>query len=629
MVKKMDYEKLGLKMGLEIHQQLNTEQKLFCPCECNLTTKKPDTNILRNLRPTQSELGKIDRAAFEESRRQLQFLYQAYDHQTCLVEADEEPPHPLNPEALGLSLIIASLMNMKVVDEFHTMRKQVIDGSNTGGFQRTGLVATDGFLETHYGKVAIENLCLEEDAARRIGQKKNKTVFRLDRLGIPLVEITTDPSIKHPEQIRDVAYQIGQVLRSTKVKRGLGTIRQDLNISIREGARVEIKGVQDLDLMPKMVENEVKRQINLIKIRDELQEREARVEDDIFDVGEFFQETQSKIIAKAIKGGKKILAIKLTGFSGILAREIQPGRRFGTELAGYAKKMGVGGILHTDELPAYGITEEEIKGVLTAINALENDLFVLVADDEEKARNALIEVQRRAKTALIGVPEETRKSLEDGNSEYLRPLPTASRMYVETDIPAISISTTTLNEINSNLPELPEEKRKRLMADYKLSEDLALQLVRNDKAGDFVKLNDKYKVDPTVIASALAYTIKELKREGLNVDLLDVKVLGDTMHLIEMDKIPAAALPDILRSVAEHGFTPQEAAEKEGLEKLKETEVQGVIDDLVMENGKLIEERGMGAMGPLMGKAMAKLQGKADGKLVNKLLREKIDKINK
>lgn len=626
----MDYDKLGLKMGLEIHQQLNTHNKLFCPCECNLTDKKPDDKILRNLRPTQSELGKIDRAAFEESRRKLRFLYESYNQHTCLVETDEEPPHPLNPEALEVSLIIASLMNMKVVDEFHTMRKQVIDGSNTGGFQRTGLVATDGYMDTDYGRVTIENLCLEEDAARRMGQKGNKTVFRLDRLGIPLVEITTDPSIKHPEQVKDVAYQIGQVLRSTKVKRGLGTIRQDLNISIREGARVEIKGVQDLDLMPKMVENEVKRQINLISIKDDLLRREAQVSDEIFDVGELFQKTESKIISKALKNGKKILAIKLEGFSGILGREIQPGRRFGTELAGYAKKMGVGGIFHTDELPAYGITTEEVSNVLKAMKASENDLFVLVADDEEKAKNALLEVQRRAKTALLGVPEETRKVLEDANSEYLRPLPTASRMYVETDIPAIVISNNYIKQVKSNLPELPQEKKERIREEHDLSEDLASQLIRMDKAEDFEKLTPQYnKVEPTLIASTLAYTIKELRREGLDVNLLTLEILEDTLDLIERDTIPAAAVPDVLRSVAKNGYTPQEAAQKEGLKKLNENEVQDTIHKLVLENQELIKQRGMGAMGPLMGKAMAKFQGKADGKQVNKLLREEIDKINK
>ena len=435
----MDYEKLGLKIGLEIHQQLNTDKKLFCPCECKLTDKKPQLKILRNLRPTQSELGKIDRAAFEESRRKLQFIYESYNQHTCLVEADEEPPQPLNLEALETSLIIASLVNMQIVDEFHVMRKQVIDGSNTGGFQRTGLVATNGYLKTEYGKVSIDNLCLEEDAARRMHEEKGKTIFRLDRLGIPLVEITTDPSIHHPQQVKEVAYQIGQILRSTKVKRGLGTIRQDLNISISEGARVEIKGVQDLDLMPKMVENEVKRQVNLLEIKDELLNRGANIENEIFDVNDVFIDTESNIVSNALSKGGNILAIKLSGFKGLIGKYIQPNRRFGTELAGYAKKMGVSGIFHTDELPSYGITQEEVDDVNKIIGASLGDSFIMVADEDKKARNALLEVQRRANTAIRRIPEETRKALEDGNSEYLRPLPTSSRMYVETDIPAIYI----------------------------------------------------------------------------------------------------------------------------------------------------------------------------------------------
>ena len=508
----MDYKKLGLKMGLEIHQQLNTEKKLFCPCKCELTDKKPDYKLLRYLRPTQSELGKIDRAAFEESRRKLEFIYEAYDHETCLVEADDEPPHPLNMEALEIALIIASLLNMNVVDEFHTMRKQVIDGSNTGGFQRTGLVATDGYLETEYGIVKIENLCLEEDAARRIGQKKGKVVFRLDRLGIPLLEVTTDPSMKHPEQVKEVAYQLGQILRSTRVKRGLGTIRQDLNISIAEGARVEIKGVQDLDLMPKMVENEVKRQINLIELMKELQSRGAQVEDKIHRVDDLFKETESKIISRAISKGGSVLTIKLLGFKGLIGKEVQPGRRFGTELAGYAKKMGVSGIFHTDELPAYGITNEEVLAISKRLELSEKDAFILVADEEEKARNAITEVQRRAKTAIKEVPEETRKALEDGNSEYLRPLPTASRMYVETDIPTTVISRECIEEIKSNLPELPEEKKLRITEQYSLSEDIASQLVRLDKVGDFEDIMASSNLDPTTVGSTLAYTLKELKK---------------------------------------------------------------------------------------------------------------------
>lgn len=622
----MDYEKLGLKMGLEIHQQLNTSQKLFCPCPCELQDKKPEYKLLRTLRPTQSELGKIDRAAYEESRRKLQFTYEAYKHDTCLVESDEEPPHTLNSEALEIALTLSSLLNMAVVDEFHTMRKQVIDGSNTGGFQRTGLVATEGYMDTEHGRVKIENLCLEEDAARRIGQKKGHVVFRLDRLGIPLVEITTDPSMKHPEQVRDVAYQLGQVLRSTNVKRGLGTIRQDLNISIREGARVEIKGVQDLDLMPTMVENEVTRQIKLIEIRDELQRRDAEVLDEIFDVKELFQETGSKIIARALEKGS-VLAIKLKGFAGLIGVEVQPGRRFGTELAGYAKKMGVSGIFHTDELPAYGVTEEEVTSVRKFLDLDEKDAFILVADEDEKARNALLEVIRRAKTAAVEVPEETRKAKDDANTEYLRPLPTASRMYVETDIPLQIIDREYLEDIRSNLPELPDEKEARIIQEYSLSQDLAHQLVRRNRADDFEKVMALTSVDSTTVASTFAYTIKELKRDGKDISRLDIECLKNTFELVSEDKITKEAVQEVLVGVCDGESSPEEAAKNLNLMMLSDDDVEKIISEIVASQSKMVEERGMGAMGPLMGMAMKELKGKADGKLVNKLLRDKIQNI--
>ena len=624
----MDYEKLGLKMGLEIHQQLNTERKLFCPCKCELTDKKPDYMLLRYLRPTQSELGKIDRAAFEESRRKLKFIYESYDNETCLVESDDEPPHPLNLGALEIALIIASLLNMKVVDEFHIMRKQVIDGSNTGGFQRTGLVATDGWLETEYGMVVIENLCLEEDAARRMGQKKGKVVFRLDRLGIPLLEVTTDPSMKHPEQVKEVAYQLGQVLRSTKVKRGLGTIRQDLNISISDGSRVEIKGVQDLDLMPKMVENEVKRQLNLIQIMKELQSRGASVDNNIHNLNYIFEKTESKIITNAILKGGIVLAIKLEGFKGLIGKEVQPGRRFGTEIAAYAKKMGVSGIFHSDELPAYGITDEEVKEVSKRLKLSENDAFILVADEDEKARNAITEVQRRAKTALLHVPEETRKALEDANSEYLRPLSTASRMYVETDIPTTVITRGQIKDIMENLPELPGDKKLRIIEQYNLSDDMASQLVRLDKVEDFEDIMSSLKIDPTIVGSTLAYTLKELKREGHDVSKLDPQMLKETFALVENGKIVNEAVSNVLVGLIHENASPEETARKLNLIMLSEEKVEDIIDDLISKNIKIIKERGMGAMGTLMGKSMQKLHGKADGKLVNKFLKDKIQNIS-
>ncbi len=434
--------------------------------------------------------------------------------------------------------------------------------------------------------------------------------------------------MKHPEQVKEVAYQLGQVLRSTKVKRGLGTIRQDLNISISDGSRVEIKGVQDLDLMPKMVENEVKRQVNLIQIMKELQNRGATVDNNIHNLNYIFEETESKIINNAISKGGIVLAIKLEGFNGLIGKEVQPGRRFGTELAAYAKKMGVSGIFHSDELPAYGITDFEFKEVAKHLRLLENDAFILVADEEEKARNAITEVQRRAKTALLHVPEETRKVLEDANSEYLRPLPTASRMYVETDIPTTVITQGQVKDIMENLPELPVEKKLRIIELYNLSEDMASQLVRSDKVEDFEDIMSSLKIDPTIVGSTLAYTLKELRREGHDVSKLDSQMLKETFALVENGKIVNEAVSDVLVGLIQENASPEKIARKLNLIMLSEGEVEDIIDELISENIKIIKERGMGAMGALMGKSMQKLQGKADGKLVNKFLKDKIQNIS-
>lgn len=625
---KYNYKELGLMMGLEIHQQLDSQTKLFCRCPNSLTDKKPERKIYRRLRPTQSELGEIDRAAYEESQRNLQFVYEAYNHHTCLVEADEEPPAKLNQEAVDISIILASLMNMKVVDEFHTMRKQVIDGSNTSGFQRTGILATDGYVETEFGNVTIETLGLEEDAARRIGEEEGKIVFRLDRLGIPLAEITTSPDMHHPEQVKQVAYQLGQILRSTRVKRGLGTIRQDLNISIREGARIEVKGVQDLELMPTIVENEVQRQLNLIDIANILRERNAEVETKIYDVTKIFTNTESKVVKSILEEeNSKVLSIRLRHFAGLIGREVQPGKRLGTEFSEHGKKMGVSGLFHTDELPNYGITQEEVDNIKTELEVTGDDAFILVAGPEEKAYNALQEVIKRAKQSLEGVPEETRRAQDNGNTEYMRPLPTASRMYVETDIPTEMIDPERVKRIASDLPELPAVKKERIQKEYSLSDDLAEQLVQRNNADLFEEIKQELpNMDATKIASDIVSTIRDLKRDGLNVSLLTKDVLVEIFGLVDDDIIPAAKT-EVLFKDACNGISPVESVKKNNLEKLSDESINNGICEIVEENKSMILERKMGAMGPLMGKAMAKFQGKADGKTVSKILTQEIQKI--
>jgi len=260
----IDYKKIGLKAGIECHQQLDTH-KLFCECPSLLRQDEPDIIIKRRQYAVAGETGKIDVAAAYEQTKGKLFVYEGYSDTTCQVEFDSEPPHGINKEALIIAEQVAFLLNAEPLEISQVMRKTVIDGSNTTGFQRTLIVAKGGYVETTKGKIGISAICLEEDAARKIKETEKEVVFRVDRLGIPLVEIATKPEIKTPQEAKEIALKIGEILRACKVKRGIGTIRQDVNLSIEGGARTEIKGVQEPALIGKTIEKEVERQLELIK----------------------------------------------------------------------------------------------------------------------------------------------------------------------------------------------------------------------------------------------------------------------------------------------------------------------------------------------------------------------------
>ena len=628
MTEKFDYEKLGLKVGLEIHRQLDTK-KLFSPVPSELT-EGVDFTFERRLRPTMSEMGEIDPAALEEFKKGRKYIYEGNYELTDLVYMDEEPPRGPDREALEVSLQIAYLLNAKPVDEVHFMRKIVIDGSNVSGFQRTAIIAMNGKVDTPWGSVGIPTICLEEDACRIVERKEKEVIYRIDRLGIPLVEISTTPDIHHPEQAKVVAKYIGDALRATrKVKRGLGTIRQDLNVSIRGGARIEIKGVQELDMIPLIIEREVERQVNLLKIRDELRERGVKPEDikeEFHDVTEVFQNTESKIIARAIRKGGKVLAVKLPGFRGLIGREIQPGRRLGTEMADRTKKY-VKGIFHIDELPNYGITEKEVNVIIEKLGLGKKDAFVLVAAEEETAKKALAEVVKRAKEAIEGVPEETRRALPDGNTQYMRPLPGKARMYPETDIPTIFLPEEYKERIKANLPELPQGRVERFVKEYRIDRSLAETLVNDERDELFEELVKK-GAKPSLAASILVVVLKGLKKD-VPIENITEEHIGEAFDLYLEGKIAKEAFEEIFKELAKNpGKTAKQVAEEKGLTLLSEEEVERIIDEVVKANIEVIKARGMGAMGMIMGRAMAKLRGRADGKLVSSLVRKKIQELS-
>jgi len=613
----IDYQKLGLKCGVEIHQQLDTK-KLFCSCPCEIREDAPDVVIRRRLRAVAGEMGGIDPAALHEFLRSREFVYEGYTSSNCLVELDEEPPHPLNHEALSVALEVSLLLNSKPVDELQVMRKTVIDGSNTSGFQRTVLVAMDGFVDAPEGRVGILTVCLEEDAARKIKEEGSVTTYRLDRLGIPLVEIATAPDIKSPQHARVVAEKLGMILRATnKVKRGLGTIRQDLNVSIREGARVEVKGVQDLRLISKIVECEVQRQLMLIDVKNELHMRKVS-EDGLFvdyaDLSVLFKKSTSKVIRSALDNGGVVLAVEMRGFADLLKG------RLGPELAQYARAIaGVKGIFHSDELPGYGITVEEVLEVCINLDIKDGEAFVLVAEKEAVAHAALNAVLERARQALKGVPKETRKATPEGTSEFMRPLPGSARMYPETDEPLVVIDDKYLKQVRGSLSALPEEKLEEFVA-MGLSKELAGQLVKSRWVLRFEEFVKRFpEVKPSVTATMLISMPKEVrKRFDVDIESLGEEKYAEILSFLNEKKILRDAVPDIL---AELGKDPNSSVKdiihKKGFSFLTESELGMIID-------KVIKENPSKPQGMIIGRVMAEVRGRADAEAVKKAVEEKL-----
>lgn len=617
-----NYDELGLKVGLEIHQQLDTD-KLFCNCPSKLVEEE-GKEVVRELRPTESELGEVDEAALMEAQKGLKFRYQAPDEASCLVELDEEPPEGPDEEALDLALMMALYMDAEIIDEIDFMRKIVIDGSNTTGFQRTALIAMDGKLEIDGKDIGIPTMCLEEDAARSIDETEEEKIYRLDRLGIPLVEIATDPDMETPQEAKEVAQIIGGLFRGTKkVKRGIGSIREDLNVSIEDGARIELKGVQELDMIPEYVENEIDRQMRLLEIKETLNEREAGVDEEIYDVTASFEDCDSGIIQGNLKAGKGVYAVKLEGFDSQLRGE-EGEALLGPELAGYAKKTGVAGIFHSDELPKYGITEKEIEAVEEALDIEMEDAFALVTAEEDQSKKALEKVIERASIALIGVPEETRQAQPDGTSKFMRPLAGEARMYPETDIPPKRIKEEKIEELKKRLPERPRKKIERYQEEYDLNEQQSEQLFRKGHDVLFEELVE-ISEEPSVAANMFLHTYPDLKKEGYEVKKIEIDDLKELFDKYASGQFAKEGISDLLQELSE-GKSVDQAIESTGLGAIDEEEIREIIQEVIDDRIDFVKEREMGAVGPLMGVVMEDLKGKADGEKVSKILREEIQK---
>jgi glutamyl-tRNA(Gln) amidotransferase subunit E len=596
----MDYEKIGLVSGIEIHQQLEGK-KLFCNCPTEIREDTPDIEIKRKLKAVVGETGEVDIAAAHESEKAKTFTYQAYSDTTCLVELDEEPPHQINKGAVNLTLQICKFLQAHIVDEIQVMRKTVVDGSNTTGFQRTALIGINGSFEISGKKISIPTISLEEDAAKIVSRSEATDTYNLSRLGIPLIEIGTGPDLQTPAEVAEAAEKLGMFLRSTtaslgqSVKRGLGTIRQDVNVSIKGGARIEIKGAQDLKIMKQLVENEAIRQQWILENK-----KKICVEYTPENITHIFLKTECKFINTAINKKQTVFGSKVTKGVGKFIQEIQPGKRFGTELSDFAKvRAGIGGIIHSDEdLTKYSLSEKEITEIKQTLRCRKDDAFVIIVGDEKKCKEGFKALIERSIQFAKGVPKEVRKANPDATTTYMRPMPGGARMYPETDVLPIKPN------FEIEIGETVEERSARYIKEGVKDKDIAMQIARNI-SHIFEEIRKKVKLDSNTIAANL------INAQEISTDDI-IKVL----IAMNNNEIPKNAFNDVISDIrAGKDVTKAIASRK----SMSDSELEKIVDEV------LKKERGNTNIGLLMGKVMAAAKGKADGKKANELLRKKIN----
>jgi len=620
-----------LKVGLEIHQQLASKNKLFCDCKI-IESNEYDFTFKRNLRPTQSEMGSYDQAALFESKKIKTVKYQSSKNANCLIESDEEPPRTVNNEALELVLTISLALNCTIEDELHIMRKIVIDGSNTTGFQRTTLVGRNGFLEVEGIRVGIQSVCLEEDAARIINEDKKEDenkAYSLDRLGIPLIEIALEPISNSPIFVTNVAQTVGRLLRSTKkVTRGLGSIRQDVNISTENGPVVEVKGVQQLSQLPLVIEYERKRQDALNQIANELKKRdidESSFIDNVTDVTQLLSKSSSKVVKKILTGDSRFTAFVLRRFKGILSFEPYPGIRLGKELGDLVKVYGIGGIFHSDELPNYGITTEDVESISDVLRMDKNDAFVLIGGPTKSLNTVLLELFTRIKKGFSGIVPETRSARLDGVTVFSRPKPGSSRMYPETDIPYILIDEGKLKQLSQDTPQPWNEIIDQICKKYNINKTLAENIFDSKYFSLFEKIVSHTSTSPSFVISKLTEDLVSMEREGYDSSILSEDVLFYLFTELDNSRITKESIPLVIEKLLKNeSMDVDEIISSFGTESITEGYVDQTISKIIHENSNVISQKGLDSVGLLMGRCMEVLRGKIDGEKVNKKLIAKL-----
>lgn len=559
-----DLKKLGFKCGVEIHQQLLTQKKLFCRCPAGLYTTHSDGSVLRHMRPTLSEMGVYDGCALMEFKTKKNITYLLNKDTTCTYEMDDTPPFPMNQEALDIALELSLMCGCSLVDEIHIARKQYLDGSIPTGFQRTAIVAVDGKIPFEGKEIGVRQISIEEDSCREVEDKGHNMIFRTDRLGMPLIEVVTEPCFESPEEAARGVRHIGRILRaSQKVRRGHGATRQDVNVSIEGGTRVEIKGVPRYQLIPDLTYHEGFRQKALLDIQEILRKRNINAETidmSTKDLSFTLRNTQSPILSQALKDGYQILGVKLTNMEGLLSHPTQPGRTFAHELSGRIRVIAclddIPNIYHTDTYPEYMRNHVDYKAIKTKLQLTKNDVAILVWGTPQDTQTAAQEILIRIAEACVGIPGETRQHLRSGLTDFERILPGADRMYPDTDHPPIRITPERIQRIQQNIKEAPYQIEARFL-EYGLPTDTVASLALSPYVSLIEKLQTQ-KFPMKLVGRVLGQTRKYLSRKSVPVHHIQDSQWENLIKQLNSKKIQAKYFEAILR---EFSLNPDKSIE--------------------------------------------------------------------
>jgi len=521
-----DYAKVGFKSGLEIHQQLLTEKKLFCRCPAGKYSSDYHAEILRHMRPTLSELGEYDGTALMEFKTKKDIIYRINRSTVCTYEMDDTPPFQINDQALDIAIEVGMLLNSSVVDEIHIARKQYLDGSIPTGFQRTAIVSVGGFIPFKDRNINIIQMSIEEDSCREFSDIGHQRIYLADRLGMPLIETVTEPEMRTPQEVAEVNDLLRRLARSTgKVRTGIGAGREDVNVSVTGGTRIEIKGVSKITTIPLLTYNEAMRQWNLLKLREELHRR--GITEDTFsakvdDVTKILRKTRYQPIYNAIYEGKLVYCVTLRNFKNLLRWQTQTDTYFSKEISDRVRVIAclttLPNIIHSD-YQGETISSAEGKALRKAIGATEDDTIVLVWGNKQDATTGAKEIIIRAKEATIGVPSETRQALHDGTNGFERILPGPQRMYPDTDLPPKKVTTEKLEQIRSNLPKqiwVREKEYKNL----NLPQHYVKILAFSKYANVFERIIKELNIKPMLAATVIVDYPKKLKKKGFDISAI-------------------------------------------------------------------------------------------------------------